>query len=111
MEKAITEIKILGLNSQRLGIIEKDCLELRKVLNSTPISTKNQEEEEEEEGFTCSSCSVTKPIGQRRENENRNQVYVNSVLILGFRNAESSLEIMEHLDMNVFVEVHFKDGC
>jgi len=47
---------------------------------------------------------------REREKENKNQVYVNSVLISGLRNAANSLEIMEHLDMNVFVEVHFKDG-
>jgi len=126
MEKDITEIMILGSSSltslnTSLTRIEKECLELRKILiaqNQEEVEQQQVEQEEagqqqrrQEEGFTCSSCSVTKPIDQReRVKENKNQVFVNSVLITDLRNVANSLEIMEHLDMNVFVEVHFRDG-
>jgi len=47
---------------------------------------------------------------REREWENKNQVYANSVLIIGLRSIARNLRMTERLDMNVFVEVHFKDG-
>jgi len=47
---------------------------------------------------------------RERERENKNQVYANSMLIIGLRSVARSLEITEHLDMNAFVEVHFRYG-
>jgi len=44
---------------------------------------------------------------RERERENKNQAYAKSVLIIGIRRVARNLRMMEHLNMNVFVEVHF----
>jgi len=47
---------------------------------------------------------------RERERENKHQVYANSVRIIGLRSVARHLRMMEHLNMNVFMEVHFRDG-
>jgi len=90
----------VGPLNDKLGKLEEDQEE--------PPESPQEEQQQE---FICSSCSISKPVEQReRERENKNQVFVNSVLIIDLRNVARSLEIMEHLCMNVFVGVHLKDG-
>jgi len=115
--------------THRLNTLEQEIREIRQAVTQEEQDVKldfpvieqaeRQQEQAEQDvkldfrSFTCSLCSVTKPIDQRereREKGGKNQVYANSVLIIGLRNVARNLQIMEHLDMNAFVEVQFRYG-
>jgi len=118
---------------QRLNTLEQEIREIRKAIVVTqkakpfpefPAIKQEQQveqaeqqqqveqqlaaiEQAEQEEFNCTLYSVTKPIDQR-ERKGKQKSSVCSVLIIDLRSVARNLRMMEHLDMNVFVEVHFR---
>jgi len=129
LEKEITEIKkVVNQAYHRLNTLEQECKEIRDAEEAEQLQQPDGSEQEDAEqhpaaieraelpsvvmvkpeqeatsdasDFTCSSCSVTKPIDQRERETRKTKI----------KNAANSLKRMEHLNMNVFAEVHFRNG-
>jgi len=92
---------------QRLNTLEQEIREIRKAVTQEtipfpefPVIMQEQQVEQAEQAeFNCTLCCVTKPINQRERKGKQKSSVCKRVLIIGLKS-----------DMNVFVEVHFRDG-
>jgi len=71
-----------------------------------------QQRQQEQEKFNCTLCSVTKPIDQKeREKGKQKSSACKQCANNRLKERRQKSKNDEHLDMNVFVEVHFRDGA
>jgi len=83
LEKEITEIKkVVNQAYHRLNALEQECKEIRNQEEAEQQQQVEQEEEAEQQvtdhvcDFTCSSCSVTKPIDQRERERQKGKTKI-----------------------------------